>query len=56
METKEAKVARKLRCTAKIARSRENVKMAQKLRCTRSQFSGGTKQGYQILFQFDDPG
>jgi len=37
-----AKVARKLRSVAKIARLHENAKVAQKLRCATSQFSGGT--------------
>jgi len=40
---KSAKVARKLRSMAKIARLRENAKVAQKLRSATSQFSGGTK-------------
>jgi len=39
---KRAKVAQKLRSTAKIARLRKNAKVAQKLRSATSQFSGGT--------------
>jgi len=36
--TKVAQVAWKLHSTAKVARSRENVKIAQKLYCVRLQF------------------
>jgi len=36
-----AKIARKLRSVAKIARLHKNAKVAQKLRCATSQFSGG---------------
>ena len=38
--TEPAKVARKLRSMAKIARLRENAKIAQKLHSATSQFSG----------------
>ena len=46
---KSAKVARKLRSMAKIARLRENAKVA--LRSATSQFSGGTKMLVNAFFQ-----
>ena len=49
---KSAKVARKLRSMAKIARFRENAKVAQKLRSATSHFSGGTNLSTSSSFNY----